>query len=108
METTEITQNYMNILQTIAQEYRDDAQFRAQLDASPRDVLAGKGLTMPAEGDVRVFVNTENVFHLALPPDPNALISDEALAGVSGGTTCAFSSASTAISCVSTASSREG
>ena len=42
---------------------------------------------MPADVQVEVAVNTDKVFHVVLPPDPNIMLSDEALDMVAGGKT---------------------
>ena len=77
--------DFFAILQKVAKDYHDDPRFRAQLDEVPRTALADKGLTLPATGDVRVFANTEDVFHVVLPPDPGAPMTDETLASLAGG-----------------------
>ena len=68
---------------------RENPELRAELDADPRAFLAargGGGLNLPADADLRVVENTPEVFHLVMPQDPNATVSDETLAGVAGGT----------------------
>ena len=72
----------------MARSYRDDPDFRARLDAEPRTVLADGGIEIePAEIDLRVWANTEDVFYVALPPDPNIVLLDESLQETAGGTT---------------------
>ncbi len=72
----------------MARSYRDDPDFRARLDAEPRAVLADGGIEIePAEIDLRVWANTEDVFYVALPPDPNIVLLDESLQETAGGTT---------------------
>ena len=57
----------------------------------------------PAEIDPWRVANTPEVFHLAMPPNPDAIVSDEALSGVAGGATT--STASTIPSRIGMASS---
>ena len=78
-------QGFMTALQSVAKNYHEDSQFRAQLEASPRSVLTDKGVELPPDLDVRVFANTEDVFHVVLPSDPTTLISDNSLVDVAGG-----------------------
>ena len=56
--------------------------------------------------DVNVVLNTHDTFHLAMPPDPNQALQDEALTAVAGGKTSGTaSSGGTVGSIPSTASS---
>lgn len=68
----------------IAKALRDDPEFRAQVRADPKLAMAGKGLDVP-HADVRVVVDTPDTRHFVLPPNPNAALSDDTLAPVSGG-----------------------
>ena len=88
-------------LGAVAGDCRNSPELQAELDADPRAFLAGRGMKLPAGADFRVFANTPEVFHLVMPPNPNAVVSDEALADVSGGSTA--STVSTIPSCVGTA-----
>ena len=93
---------------------RHDPELRAELDADPRAFFAAHGAELPAETDYRVVENTPEVFHLVMPHDPNAAVSEQALAGVVGGTSqghnygCASSAGTipSTISSASTASSQ--
>ena len=87
-------------------------EVRAELDADPREFFARRGVAVPAGADLRVAANTREVFHLVMPSDPNAAVSDRTLSGVAGGASshtsaqpgCA-STVSTLPSCLGTASS---
>ena len=101
-------------LMGIAREYRDDPDFRARIEADPRAVLEARGVVLgPDEGaEIRLAVNTLEVFHLGLPENPNAVVSDNVLSGVSGGSSVSTAGtvgcagcASTAPSCFGTTSS---
>ena len=101
-------QGIVDTLSAIAGDCRNSPELRAELDADPRAFLTSRGMEFPADADLRVVANTPEVFHLALPSNPNAAVSDEALSAVAGGTstgpTCA-SSVSSVPSCVGCASS---
>ena len=102
-------ERYSDALQAMANDCRDDPELRARVDADPRSVFADRGLPFPEDAEVRIVRNTAEVFHLTMPPDPNARLSDAMLEGVTGGHTphrggpanCA-SSASTIPSCLGT------
>ena len=81
----ELLDQYSGVLQSMANDCRDDPALRARVDADPHAVFADRGLPLPPGADVRVVRNTDEVFHLALPPDPNAALSDTMLENVSGG-----------------------
>ena len=81
----ELLDQYSGVLQSMANDCRDDPALRARVDADPRSVFADRGLPYPEGTEVRVVRNTAEVFHLALPPDPNAALSDTMLENVSGG-----------------------
>lgn len=102
-------------LMGIAREYRDDPDFRARIEADPRAVLEARGVELGAVAgaEIRLAVNTPEVFHLGLPENPNAVVSDSVLAGVAGGNSSVSTAgtvgcagcASTAPSCFGTTSS---
>ena len=106
----ELHERYSDALQSMANDCRDDPALQARVDDDPRSVFADRGLPFPEDADVRVVRNSAEVFHLTMPPDPNADLSDALLGAVSGGHTphtsggppgCA-STASTIPSCIST------
>ena len=81
----ELHEQYSGALQSLANDCRDDPELRARIDADPRSVFADRGLPFPEDADVRIVRNTDEVFHLTMPPDPNADLSDTMLEGVAGG-----------------------
>ena len=81
----ELLDQYSDALQSMANDCRDDPDLRARADADPHAVFADRGLPLPPGAEVRVVRNTDEVFHLALPPDPNAALSDTMLENVAGG-----------------------
>ena len=73
-------------LRALAGRYRDDPRLRARIAAGEvSGVVAQLGLILPHEVEARIAVNTAETYHVVLPPDPNAVLSDEALYLVGGG-----------------------
>jgi hypothetical protein len=68
----------------IAKAWRDPA-FKSALIANPAAALKAEGIDVPAGMAVTVLENTDNQFHLVLPPVPTDELSDEALDAVAGG-----------------------
>ena len=103
----ELLDQYSDGLQSIANDCRDDPDLRARVDADPGSVFTERNLPYPEDAEVRVARNTDAVFHLTMPPDPNVTLSESMLGSVSGGTprelvgrdSCA-STASTIPSCL--------
>ena len=104
----ELLDQYSGALQTMANDCRDDAELRAKVEAEPRAVFTDRGLPFPKNSEVRVLRNTEDVFYMMMPPDPNAVLTDALLEATAGGTrgvghpdNCA-STSSTIPSCIGT------
>ena len=68
-----------------AEEYRGDQELRSLADHDPHTALARFNIQFPAELDIRIVENTDKVFNLVMPPDPNAALLDEALVEIAGG-----------------------
>ena len=95
-------------LTRLSTDYRDKPEVRAQLDADPRAYFASRGADLQSGADLKVVANTADVFHMVLPPNPNAALQDSSLGAVSGGTlenSATHSSISTIPSTVSSVSS---
>lgn len=69
----------------LADQTRAGAEFRARLKDAPREALRDYGLELSPELEVRVVENTGEVAHVVMPPNPNTVLADHALAGVAGG-----------------------
>ena len=88
-----------------------DPQLRRRIETDPRAALTGMGTPVPENVEFRVVSNTDDTTWIAFPPDPNAELTDDMLAAVSGGGASSASSvgsigsASTLPSCWGTASS---
>ncbi len=104
--TDENFEQFAAILNGLSADYRDKPEVRTQLDEDPREFFASRGVAMQADTELRVVANTADVFHLALPPNPNAALQDDSLEAVAGGQT-PHSSISTFPSTVSSVSSYE-
>lgn len=68
---------------------QEDPALRARIESGDvADTLAELGLPNPPEKiEVRIVVDTPEVVHIVLPPDPNADLTDESLSAVAGGKT---------------------
>ena len=96
---------------SLANEWASDPALRERAAAAPREVLSERGIAVAdALGDceMRIVANTAEIYHLTLPPDPNADLEDEDLRRVAGGSNCAgsvgtISTTSTFISCLGSA-----
>lgn len=108
----------MENLESLAKRYRGDEELRERIDSGDAaDALAEIGVEVPPGAEVRVVENTDAVYHVAMPADPSAELSDWALAPVAGGSTAdavPLSSAGTAstipscVGCASTISTKQG
>ena len=94
-------------LESLADDWRADPALRARCAREPREVLSERNLDISLDHDLRIVGNTDEVYHLVLPPDPNARLADEDLSSISGGSNCLGSAGtvSTAGSFPSTVSS---
>ena len=68
-----------------AERYWADASFRTSVGDDAAGALRALGLPIPTGVSVRVAANTEDVWHVVLPPDPNTELGDETIAAVAGG-----------------------
>lgn len=94
----------------LADACRGDAELRARIETEPRAVLSEHGIELPASVEARVVSDTDDIFHMIMPPDPNMELGDEALRGVAAGTQTASSGGTVGTlgclpSCIGSASS---
>ena len=75
-------------LDSLAADWRDDPALRARAASEPREVLAERGIDIPTDSDMRIVANTDEVYRLVMPPDPNVNLADSELSRVSGGANC--------------------
>lgn len=69
----------LKALDRFAQAYRGDTALRERIDAGDCEALIAHGLPVPPDATVKIVENTDTVFHLVMPPDPNAALTDEDL-----------------------------
>ena len=74
-------------LHRFARAYREDATLRERIDTGDREAAVAHGLPLPPDITVKIVENTDTVFHLVMPPDPNAPLDEEALQAAAGGQT---------------------
>ena len=72
-------------IRAIAKIWREDADFRAEVETDPKAALASRGLEIDGPADVRVVADTEDTVHFVFPSDPDAALPESALDGVAGG-----------------------
>lgn len=97
----------------LAERYRNDPELRARVeDGDAGGEVAALGLALPPGVETRIVANTDEVFHLPLPSDPDGPLGDETLRHVTGGSTLGTASTvgsvgslSTTPSCFGSASS---
>ena len=76
------------LLKRLSADYRADAGLRARIDGGDsRPVLAALGVDNPSGVALRVVPDTPEVYHLAMPLDPNDVVADSALSEIVGGST---------------------
>ena len=75
------------VLQGLADACHSDEDRLREVEERPKEVLREHGVDVPMDVDVNVVLNTHDTFHLAMPPDPNQALQDEALMAVAGGKT---------------------
>ena len=73
------------VFQDLADACRSDEDRLREVTERPKDVLREHGVDVPTDMDVNVVLNDHDIFHLALPPDPNQKLHDESLMTVVGG-----------------------
>ena len=70
----------------LGERYRSDPDFRSRIDGGDvTEALSELEIDLPPGLEARVVANTDNTFHMVMPPDPNANLADEALSMVAGG-----------------------
>ncbi len=75
-----------NRFQAVAKAYREDRNFRAEVEANAKAALTARGFAFGRE-EVRVAVDTGDTVHIVFPPNPNGTLTDEELEIAVGGST---------------------
>ena len=73
----------------VVKTWRDDAAWRARVEADPKAALAEKGVDMSGVDEVRVAVDTPETTHVVFPA-PEAPLPDGELKRVVGGTNAVY------------------
>lgn len=81
-ENREIEKNYRNFMRRLG----NDPELRGRVRANPSGVLEEQGVDLLPEAEIRVVEDSAEVRHFVLPPDPNAILSDDNLIEFAGGT----------------------
>lgn len=94
----------------LTERYRNDAALRKRLAADDAaEALVEFGVELPRETRVKCVENTQDDVYFVMPANPNALLSDEDLRHVTGGSSLSsafcFGSAGSLPSCVSSVGS---
>jgi len=63
---------------------REDADFKKSLMEKPHEAIAGLGVRVPEEVEIKVVEESAGLVYLVLPANPEEL-TDEQLDGVAGG-----------------------
>lgn len=63
----------------------DEEIQRCFADREGREALEDMGISLSLGMEVSVVANTKQVFHVVMPADPNAALSDDELLSTSGG-----------------------
>ena len=88
-------------LETLSRRYSEDSEFRSRMvSGDAAGVLSEFGLDTPANMELQVSANTEDVVHFVFPPDPNVDLEDEDLSSVSGGVRQSTASSASCIACL--------
>ena len=74
-----------NPIREISKIWREDAGFRAEVEADPKAALASRGLEIDGSAEVRVVADTGDTVHFVFPSGPDAALPDGALDGVAAG-----------------------
>ena len=73
-----------NAIRRIADALENDPDFREAMREDPNAAMAERGFN-EMHVDVRVVADTEDTFHVVLPPAPNADLADDDLNSIAGG-----------------------
>ncbi len=94
-------QRHIALVERIADRYHGDPGFRAQVDRNGAEALRGMGLELPDGVQVKVVVSTDDHVYLAMPPDPNVDLDDEALTAIAGGSSSGTAGSASSVSTLS-------
>ncbi len=77
-----------DIIAAISDRYQNDAAFRDRIDRGDNnDVFDEFGMTRLEGIDYRFLMDSDEIAHFVMPPDPNSDLADEQLSQIAGGST---------------------
>ncbi len=65
--TPEQVARNQQIYADVVAKYYGDPDFKAEMDASPTEVLKREGFDIPGDAKVKLLFNTEHLLHIVLP-----------------------------------------
>ena len=80
---------------SFGRELGENADLRRRFEIDPRAVLEERGVFIPADTELHVTANTDETYHVPMPPDPNVVLADQDLVLVTAGTGARAGTAST-------------
>ena len=83
MKQEMLTESY-KALHQFYQRYCTDEEVRKRVSSGDNSDLSG--LNLPPGMELRVMEHTADTYYFPLPPPPGAVLSDESLESISGGT----------------------
>ena len=72
----ETIRSVSEMTERFAAQYREEPDFRSRVDTNPRAVLNDFGIDPSPGYDIRIEENSDEVFHIVMPSDPSAALSD--------------------------------
>lgn len=104
--------SFNNPANKLASDIVSNPEFQDEVRRNASDALTSRGVYVDPNVELQVHTNTDDLFYVVFPPDPNVALSDESLNAVAGGKSASSaacggsaSSVCTAPSCASSASS---
>ncbi len=88
MQEMTLNDERRELIVAISDRYRNDAAFRDRIDRGDNsDVFDEFGMTRLEGIDCQFLMDSDELVHFVMPPDPNSDLADEQLSQISGGST---------------------
>lgn len=89
-KTYEYFKGRYDALRDFTSRYWSDAAFRARVDSGDLSLVEEElDLSVSPDVELRVLANTNDIYHVVMPQDPNSALSDHTLESVSAGASTA-------------------
>ncbi len=86
MQEMALNEERRELIVAISDRYHSDAAFRDRIDRGDNnDVFDEFGMTRLEGIDYRFLMDSDEVAHFVMPPDPNSDLADEQLSQIAGG-----------------------